>query len=105
MDDDKIQLGISLESIKQGVDNICDEYQEKHIDISHITQELGVIHQREENRQAGENYIPLFYYDKVNRKLLVIEPTLYVIKNYDASLIDNIVNRIVETEIEYQNRR
>lgn len=105
MDDDKIQLGISLESIKQGVDNICDEYQEKHIDISHITQELGVIHQREENRQAGENYIPLFYYDKVNRKLLVIEPTLYVIKNYDANLIDNIVNRIVETEIEYQNRR
>lgn len=105
MPNNKIQSGISLESIKGGVDSICDECKENHIDISHITQELGVIHQREENRQTGENYIPLFYFDKVNRKLLVIEPTLYVIKNYDSRLINNLIGTIFETEKEYQNRR
>lgn len=101
----KIQSGISLESIKSGVDKICDEYMENRIDISNITQELGEIHRREENRQTGENYIPLFYFDKANRKLLVIEPTLYVIKNYDPRLIDDIINTIFETEKEYQSRR
>lgn len=103
-DINKIQNGISLESIKMGVDKLCDTSGENRIDISNITQELGVIHQREENRQAKGNFISLFYFDKANRKLLIIEPTLYEIRAYDVGLIDRIIETILENEHEYRKR-
>lgn len=105
MDINKTQTGIPLERIKSGVDDICRQTSENLIDISNITQELGLIHLREENRQTGGNFIPLFYFDKANRKLLVIEPTLYEIKSYKSTLIDDIIKDILDTEKEYLSRR
>ena len=69
-----------------------------------MIQELGVLHEREENRQAGANFIPLFYYDKANRKLLIIEPTLYEIKEYDPNLITEIIISIKDVEKEHAMR-
>ena len=57
---DKTQNGIPFENIRQGVDRFCDRANENRIDISNIAQELGVLHEREENRQTGSNFIPLF---------------------------------------------
>lgn len=105
LDAKKMQNGISLEEIVIGINKLCDQSGENRISVSNITQELGVIHEREENRQTGGNFIPLFYYDRTNRKLLVIEPTLYEIKAYDIQLIENLINAIKEAEQEYHNRR
>ena len=99
---DKTQNGIPFENIRQGVDRFCDRANENRIDISNIAQELGVLHEREENRQTGSNFIPLFYYDKANRKLLVIEPTLYEIRAYDINLIDRLITTVIEADQEYR---
>ena len=42
------------------------------------------------------NYIPLFYYDKANKKLLVIEPTVYVLKAYDKGLLEKILAELIK---------
>ena len=59
-----------------------------------MTQELGVLHLREENRQTGVNFIPLFYFDKPNKRLLILEPTIYVVKAYDEKLLDGIASEL-----------
>lgn len=88
------KTGLSLSAIHGRVDKICQQNEEELIGISNITQELGVLHEREENRQTDQNFIPLFYFDKTNRKLLVIEPTIYEIKAYDCSLLQDLVNEL-----------
>lgn len=52
------------------------------------------MHLREENRQTKTNFIPLFYFDKANKKLLVLEPTIYVIKQYNESLLIDIADEL-----------
>lgn len=93
-DSASIQRGIKAEKIQEEVDRICDSNGEEHIQSSNITQELGNLHIREENRQTGQNFIPLFYFDKPNRKILVIEPTIYVLKEYNSSLLQNILDEV-----------
>ena len=92
------QSGLDLDKIQKEVENICNIQGNPTIQSSNITQELGNLHLREENRQTGQNYIPLFYFDKANRKLLVIEPTIYMIKEYDCSLLQTILNEILRVE-------
>lgn len=88
------QSGLKAETIQAEIDNICRERGEALIQSSNVTQELGNLHLREENRQTNQNFIPLFYFDKRNRKILVIEPTIYVIKEYKPILLQNILNEI-----------
>ena len=64
------------------------------VDISNLTQELGMLHLREENKNAKSNFISLFFFDKANKKLLVLEPTIYMIKNYSVQLIQNIIDEL-----------
>lgn len=90
----KTQAGIHLSAIKDKLDVLCDMWEEDRIDISNLTQELGVLHLREENRQTKTNFIPLFYFDKANKKLLVLEPTIYVIKQYNESLLIDIADEL-----------
>lgn len=104
MDIEQIQRGILNQSIQAKMDLICDQNKEPRIPNSNMIQELGVLHEREENRQAGANFIPLFYYDKANRKLLIIEPTLYEIKEYDPNLITEIIISIKDAEKEHAMR-
>ncbi len=64
-----------------------------------------MLHLREENRQTGTNFIPLFYFDKANKKLLVLEPTVYVIKEYNESLLTDISDELeknVKHSLEYR---
>lgn len=95
------QNGISLSLIKETVDNLCVELNEDKIGISNLTQELGVIHLREENRQTGLNFISLFHFDKVNKKLLVLEPTIYEIKAYSNGLLTDIIEELKESLLAY----
>lgn len=90
----KTQAGIHLSAIKDKLDVLCVIWEEDRIDISNLTQELGVLHLREENRQTKSNFIPLFYFDKANKKLLVLEPTVYVIKQYNESLLIDIADEL-----------
>lgn len=90
-----LQNGISLSDIKIKMDKLCIEMEESSIDISNITQELGLLHNREENRQTGKNFIPLFYFDKANKKLLILEPTIYVIKEYNIMLLHGLVEELL----------
>lgn len=88
------QAGLPLEIILEKIHKISLDCGENQLDISNIVQELGVLHNREENRQTGSNYIPLFFYDRTNRKLLVIEPTIYMIKSYNCYLLQSIVDEL-----------
>lgn len=92
----KTQSGIYSSAIKDKLDELCEVWGEDRIDISNLTQELGVLHLREENRQTKSNFIPLFYFDKANKKLLVLEPTVYVIKQYNESLLTEITDELEE---------
>lgn len=96
VEDDVIETqgGIHLNTIKEKLDVLCANWREDQIGISNLTQELGVLHLREENRQTGTNYIPLFYFDKANKKMLVLEPTVYVIKEYNESLLRDIAEEL-----------
>ena len=67
---------------------------EESLGISNVTQELGLIHTREENRQTKNNFIPLFFFDKSNRKLLILEPTIYQIREYNSQLITDIISEL-----------
>ena len=100
----RTEYGFSPSEIKNQIDIISEELHEDSIDISNITQELGMLHQREENRQTNNNFISLFYYDKANKKLLILEPTLYVIKAYDNKMIDSIVSELKETIIRKEKK-
>ena len=84
--------------MQKEVEVICKTQDTPLIQSSNITQELGNLHLREENRQTGQNFIPLFYFDKTNRKVLVIEPTIYMIKEYDCKLLQNILNELLAVE-------
>ena len=92
-----VQNGIPLSLIKSRVDTLCDELHEEKIGISNLTQELGVLHQREENRQTDMNFISLFYFDKANKKLLILEPTIYELKGYKVRLLVDIMNELKES--------
>ncbi|WP_294854233.1 hypothetical protein [uncultured Oscillibacter sp.] len=88
------QSGIALTDMKKRLDFLCEKLAEEKIEISNLTQELGLIHEREENRQTGINFIPLFYFDKTNKKLLILEPTVYVIREYNSDLLRNIIEEL-----------
>lgn len=94
-----IQQGIGINSIAAQIDKLCEELGDEKINISNLTQELGLIHLREENRQTGSNFIPLFFYDRSNKKLLVIEPTIYEIKAYNIRLLEDIIVELKENMI------
>ena len=101
------KIGIHLNTIKSKLDTLCREWEVDLINISNLTQELGLIHLREENRQTGINFIPLFYFDKANKKLLILEPTVYVLKEYNSSLLSDIADELEKSvkgssEIEQQ---
>lgn len=85
------QSSIPFTDIQNKIDILCDELDSEMIGIGNLTQELGVLHQRKENRQTGVNFIPLFYFDKANKKLLVLEPTIFEIKAYNQGLLMDIV--------------
>lgn len=93
-DEAKTQGGLNLNVIKARIDELCRSWNVDLINISNLAQELGLIHLREENRQTGINFIPLFYYDKANRKLLILEPTIYTIKEYNKTLLDEIAEEL-----------
>lgn len=97
-DSEAISSGISLDDIQNEVQEICRESNQRVIQASNITQELGILHTREENRQAGDNFVPLFYYNSTNRKLLVLEPTLYMIKAFSNCPLENLVNDILHRD-------
>ena len=100
----RAEYGFSPSEIKNQIDIISEELNEDSIDISNITQELGMLHQREENRQTNNNFISLFFYDKANKKLLILEPTLYVIKAYDIKMIESIVSELKDTILQKENK-
>ena len=91
------QTGIDYDEIQNGVDVLCSSLGLERIGKSNLTQELGVIHQREENRQTNRNYISLFYFDKANKKLLILEPALYEIKAYSQAMLDNIIDDLKQS--------
>lgn len=95
MDNHSTQSGLNAADIQIEVNRICKQKGQSVIPSSNIIQELGNLHTREENRATSQNFIPLFYFDKSNRKILVIEPTIYVIKEYNDSLLNDILNEIV----------
>ena len=95
-DEDETQAGFSITDIKKEVDKISAEVGEESVGISNLAQELGIIHTREENRQTGKNFISLFYYDKANKRLLVLEPTIYEIKSYRPELIKDIATELMD---------
>lgn len=88
------QTGLDANKIQNEVDKICKEQRTDAIQHSNVMQELVNLHLREENSQTGQNFIPLFYFDRTNRKLLVIEPTIYVIKACKCSLLQKIVDEL-----------
>ena len=45
----------------------------------------------------NRNFIPLFYYDKANKKVLVLEPTIYEIKSFDKAKISEITKELKES--------
>ena len=91
---DYSQNGLPVDQLMSEIEAICKECGEESLGISNVTQELGLIHTREENRQTKNNFIPLFFFDKNNRKLLILEPTIYQIREYNSQLITNIVEEL-----------
>lgn len=88
------QNGFTLQQILSKVEKICKENGADVIGSSNIIQELGVLHLREENRQTVQNFIPLFFYDKNNRRLLIIEPSIYEIREYNSNLLQEIIDEL-----------
>ena len=89
--------GVEASKIQAEVDKICNEQGPDMVQHSNVMQELGNLHLREETRQTVQNFIPLFYFDKVNGKLLIIEPTIYVIKECKCSLLQKILDELLES--------
>ncbi len=88
------EKGIPFVDICEKINELCETLGESKIQISNLTQELGALHLREENRQTGTNFIPLFFYDQPNKHLLILEPTLYAINNYSVNKIIDIANEL-----------
>lgn len=93
---DVLQNGLLVSEIKSALDSLCKELGHTEIDISNMTQELGLLHMREENRQTGKNFISLFYFDKTNKKLLILDPTFYVIKEYNAEIMSALIDELLQ---------
>ncbi len=89
------QNGIPFQDLFNELNDICEQLNESKFDRSNVTQELLQLHQREENRDVEENLLPLFFYDKVNRKLLVIDPSFYQIKAFNQDWLQNICDELV----------
>ena len=100
-DSKSVSTGIGISDIQRAVNALCAELNEDKVDVSNLTQELGMLHLREENKAAKGNYISLFFYDKANKKLLVLEPTIYLIKNYSVSAIESITEELMKTLEKY----
>ena len=92
-----VSTGIDISSIQNETNSLCSEVGEDTVDISNLSQELGMLHLREENKNTRSNFISLFFYDRANKRLLVLEPTIYLIKNYSVQLIKNIIDELVST--------
>ena len=69
-DTDYLQNGLPVEELMAEIEAVCKESGEESLGVSNVTQELGLIHTREENRQTKNNFIPLFFFDKSNKKTL-----------------------------------
>lgn len=93
---DDITKGIELDRVLSQIHMICSERGEPDLPNSNITQELGLIHTREENKQTQENFIPIFFYDTANRKVLVLEPTLYFIKMFHIKEYRQIIKELCD---------
>ena len=89
--------GIPAAAIIEGVDRLCRMLSEELIASSNLTQELGCLHEREETRETKNNLIPLFFFDKANKKLLVIEPTIYSIVIYSVDKMREIISELIDT--------
>lgn len=89
-----IAKGIELNAILYEISKASALRNEPNIPNSNITQELGVLHQREENKGVQENFIPLFYFDTAKRKLFVLEPTVYFVKSYAIGMFRKIIDEI-----------
>jgi hypothetical protein len=101
-DTDYLQNGLPVEELMAEIEAVCKESGEESLGVSNVTQELGLIHTREENRQTKNNFIPLFFFDKSNKKLLILEPTIYQIREYNSLLITNIVNELNSIKLDEQ---
>lgn len=53
--DANTQTGIPFNAIKNGIDSICNDLGDDLIGVGNLTQELGLLHTREENRQTKSN--------------------------------------------------
>lgn len=95
--------GISFAILKEKLEELYNKWHEQKIGVSNLAQELGKLHEREENWQTGVNFIPLFYYDKTNKRLLILEPTIYVIKEYDSMMLQDIVGELEKNIIGNEN--
>ena len=87
--------GIEVNRIHEEVNHLCSKAGEEPVGISNLTQELGMLHLREENKQTKSNFIPLFFFDRANKKLLIIEPTLYLVKNYSVDMLEEITDELI----------
>lgn len=88
--------GIDVGIILNETNSLCSEIGDAFVDISNLSQELGMLHLREENKDTKSNFISLFFYDKTNKRLLTLEPTIYLIKNYSVQLLQEMINELVE---------
>ncbi len=100
-DCESVSTGIGISDIQKEVNTLCKKINEDKVDISNLAQELGMLHLREENKTAAGNYISLFFYDKANKKLLVLEPTIYLIKNYSVMEINSITDELMDVLDKY----
>lgn len=94
-DRSNVSTGIDIASVLAETNSLCHEVGEDTVDISNLSQELGVLHLREENKNTKSNFISLFFYDRANKRLLVLEPTIYLIKNYSTQLIQDIIDELL----------
>lgn len=86
-----MEHGIAYDLIKQEVKKVG----RKNIEnISNLKSELERIHEREENKGVKTNFIPLFFFDLTNNKLLILEPTLYMLKVNSPELIEKIITEL-----------
>ena len=92
-----VSTGIDIISILNETNLLCNEVGEATVDISNLSQELGMLHLREENKNTRSNFISLFFYDRANKRLLILEPTIYLIKNYSVQLIQSIIDELLLT--------
>ena len=89
----KVRIGIPAEEIVSEIEKKC-KIVGLSLQKSNILQELGLIHEREDNSTVGANAIPLFYYDKQKKMILILEPSFYVVKMYNQNSFKQIIEDI-----------